>query len=80
MHDVDHQAVLNTKLIVEANLLTILFNSHSVAKKHLSTVMWGLLMEDRFSELWSLVFVNGNETRRSKGSVVNKVLATKISG
>merc|ERR1739848_267416 len=43
------------------------------------SVAWDVLMEDRFRELQSLIFVNGDEMRRFKQLLINTVLATDIA-
>ena len=79
VHDVDHQGVPNAQLVKETDPLATQFDNRSVAEKRSITVAWNVLMEDRFRELQSLIFVNGDEMRRFKQLLVNTVLATDIA-
>lgn len=55
------------------------FDNRSVAEKRSITLAWNILMQDRFLELQSLIFVNGDELRRFKQLLINTVLATDIA-
>ncbi|KAL9179241.1 hypothetical protein ACHAXT_008531 [Thalassiosira profunda] len=79
VHDVDHQGVPNAQLVKEHDPLATQFNNSSVAEKRSITVAWDILMEDRFRELQSLIFVNGDEMQRFKQLLINTVLATDIA-
>jgi len=79
VHDVDHQGVPNAQLVKELDPLAIQFDNRSVAEKRSITIAWNVLMEDRFRELQSLIFVNGDEMRRFKQLLINTVLATDIA-
>lgn len=79
VHDVDHQGVPNAQLVKENDPLAAEFDNRSVAEKRSITVAWNILMEERFRELQSLIFVNGAEMRRFKQLLVNTVLATDIA-
>jgi len=79
VHDVDHQGVPNAQLVKENDPLCAEFDNRSVAEKHSITIAWNILMEDRFRELQSLIFVNGDEMVRFKQLLVNTVLATDIA-
>ena len=79
VHDVDHQGVPNAILVKENDPLATEYANRSVAEKHSIRVAWNILMEDRFRELQSLIFVNGDEMRRFKQLLINTVLATDIA-
>jgi len=79
VHDVDHQGVPNAILVKEGDPLATKYEKRSVAEKRSISVAWSVLMEDRFRELQSLIFVNGDEMRRFKQLLINTVLATDIA-
>jgi len=79
VHDVDHQGVPNAQLVKEEDPLAAQFQNRSVAEKRSITIAWDILMEDRYRELQSAIFVNGNEMVRFKQLLINTVLATDIA-
>ena len=76
---VDHQGVPNMQLVKEEHPLAAKFENRSVAEKRSITIAWDILMEDRYTELQSAIFVNGDEMRRFKQLLINTVLATDIA-
>lgn len=76
---VDHQGVPNAQLVKEEDPLAAQFQNRSVAEKRSITIAWDILMEDRYRELQSAIFVNGNEMVRFKQLLINTVLATDIA-
>ena len=79
VHDVEHQGVPNAILVKEKDPLAIKYEDRSVAEKRSINIAWDILMEDRFSTLRSLIFVNSDEMRRFKQLLLNTVLATDIA-
>lgn len=79
VHDVDHQGVPNAQLVKENDPLAGKYENRSVAEKRSINIAWDILMEDRFRELQSLIFINGDEMVRFKQLLVNTVLATDIA-
>mmetsp|Transcript_12061 Transcript_12061/g.27486 ORF Transcript_12061/g.27486 Transcript_12061/m.27486 type:complete len:1731 (+) Transcript_12061:313-5505(+) len=79
VHDVEHQGVPNAILVKEKDPLAIKYENRSVAEKRSINIAWDMLMEDRFTTLRSLIFVNSDEMRRFKQLLLNTVLATDIA-
>jgi 3'5'-cyclic nucleotide phosphodiesterase len=77
-HDVDHAGVTNGQLVKENAPVASVYKNRSVAEQNSVELAWSLLMEDQFSDLRQVIYVNEKEYRRFRQLVVNTVLATDI--
>jgi hypothetical protein len=75
-HDVDHAGVTNAQLVKEGDSLAMMYKNRSVAEQNSVELAWSLLMDDQFSDLRRVIYVNENEFRRFRQLVVNTVLVS----
>jgi len=76
--DVDHQGVSNMQLGTENPAMAEKYHNKSLAEQNSLDLAWGILMEDRFANLRSFLFVSEEELLRFRQLIVNVVLATDI--
>lgn len=78
IHDVDHGGVPNAQLVSEKDELAIQYREKSIAEQNSVTLTWKLLMEDRFSDLRSVIYTTVKDLQRFRQILVHTVLATDI--
>ena len=78
IHDADHPGVPNAQLVKEGQEVALRFKGKSVAEQNSVELAWNLLMDVRFENLRSALYVNEAEFRRFRQLVVNSVMATDI--
>jgi 3'5'-cyclic nucleotide phosphodiesterase/Adenylate and Guanylate cyclase catalytic domain len=78
IHDVDHQGVTNTQLVLEKDPLAVLYRNKSVAEQNSVELAWKLLLTDRYDKLRSCLCADATELARLRQLVVNGVMATDI--
>ena len=78
IHDADHPGVPMAQLVKEGQEVALRFKGKSVAEQNSVELAWNLLMDVRFENLRSALYVNEAEFRRFRQLVVNSVMATDI--
>lgn len=78
IHDVDHQGVTNTTLVIEEDPLVDKYHGKSIAEQNSVDLAWNLLMKKRFQPLVSLLCPVEADLIRLRQLVVNAVMATDI--
>ena len=78
IHDADHRGVSNVQMQKEEPDMATLYKNQSIAEQHSLDLAWGVLMEDRYQELRSALFVSREEMLRFRQVTVQVVLATDI--
>lgn len=79
IHDVDHQGVPNTRLLLENDPIVEVHGGISVAEKHSIKVAFQTLSEDGFDEFRSVVFESPDDQLRLHRIVTNVVVSTDIA-
>jgi hypothetical protein len=79
IHDVDHQGVPNTRLILENDPIVEQHGNLSVAEKHSIDVAFRTLSESEFDEFRSVIFESQDDQYRMHRIVTNVVLGTDIA-
>ena len=78
IHDADHPGVPNAQLVNEGQEMALRFKGKSIAEQNSVELAWNMLMEDRFRNLRSVIYVSELELKRFRQLVVNSVMATDI--
>ena len=78
IHDVDHQGIPNSQLIVEKSPLVETYKGKSLAEQNSVDLSWRLLMDDQFEDLRNIIASSKNEMDHFRHLVVNSVMATDI--
>jgi 3'5'-cyclic nucleotide phosphodiesterase len=78
VHDADHRGVSNIQLAKEDEHMAKLYRNKSVAEQNSLDRSWDILMEDKYIDLRSTLFVDRDELLRFRQIVVQVVLATDI--
>lgn len=79
IHDVDHQGVPNTRLVLEKDQVVELHGNSSVAEKHSINVAFQTLSESDFDEFRSIIFESQDDQFQMHRIVTNVVLSTDIA-
>ena len=78
VHDIDHPGVPNQTLIQEEPVLAKHYQNKSVAEQKSFDLAWGLLMEERYSDLRHAIYQTEQERVRFRQILVNAVMATDL--
>lgn len=78
IHDAHHSGVPNVQLARERPELAAKYNNQSIAEKLSIDLSWDLLMQDRFTDLRSLIYGTPEEFQRFRDIVVTCVVATDV--
>ena len=78
IHDVDHPGVPNAQLVKEDHELAVRYKGKSVAEQNSVELAWEILMEQRFENLRSVIYISEVDFKRFRQLVVNSVMATDI--
>ena len=78
IHDVDHQGIPNSELIRHDPSLSGAYQNKSVAEKNSIDIAWQLLMQSQFANLRRAIYINEEEYKLFRQSIVTTVLATDI--
>ncbi|KAL7558291.1 hypothetical protein ACA910_020376 [Epithemia clementina (nom. ined.)] len=78
IHDLDHSGVPNALLVKEQNPLATRYQNKSVAEQNSVDLAWGLLMQERYRDLRSVIYKTEAEVKRFRQLLVNTVMATDI--
>ena len=79
IHDVDHQGVPNSRLVIENDPIAKLYDGISVAEKNSIKIAFRTLNESDFSEFRSVVFKSMDEQLHMHRIVANLVISTDIA-
>jgi hypothetical protein len=79
IHDVDHQGVPNTRLVLENDPIVEQHGSLSVAEKHSINVAFRALSESEFDVFRSVIFESRDDQYEMHRIVANMVLGTDIA-
>lgn len=79
IHDVDHQGVPNTRLVLENDPIVELHGGISTAEKHSIKVAFRTLSESNFDEFRSVVFESPDDQLQMHRIVTNVVVSTDIA-
>lgn len=77
-HDVNHPGVPNTQLVAENTDLARMYQGRSIAEQNSIDLAWGLLEDDRFADLRSLICPTPAQLTRFHQIFVKALLATDI--
>ena len=78
IHDADHPGVSNEVLMQEELVLARHYKGRSVAEQQSFDLAWGLLMEERYTDLRRTIFPTPAEQQLFRLLVVNSVMATDV--
>lgn len=79
IHDVDHQGVPNTRLVLEGDPVVAVHGAISAAEKHSIKVAFRTLGEGEFDEFRAVVFESPDDQLRMHRIVTNVVVSTDIA-
>lgn len=77
-HDVQHPGVTNAQFMEEHKALAAKYHRKSVAEQNSVDFFWKLLMDDKYTELRSFLFLFPKDLDRFRQYYVNAVIATDI--
>lgn len=77
IHDADHRGVSNTEL--SGTDIAKIYRNKSVAEQNSVDLAWKLLMDEKFTNLRSSIYVSTTELVHFRQLVVNAVMATDIA-